>query len=185
MTDKQRVFAEHYAQSGNATQAAIAAGYSPRSAYSQGSRMLKNDEVAAFLRQLQADLAAKRTADAQEVRETLTAFLRDGKQKTCDRLRAADQLLRSGGEYLTRRPAACPDADVMSSADGDGGGVQIVLPWTGRPSEPFNAYETMSGEIVPCTGTDPTADLLIFISMDQAKTLEKMHYYEDDAELMD
>lgn len=45
LTTKQRRFIDAYLVSGNATQAAIEAGYSERSAYSQGSRLLKNAEV--------------------------------------------------------------------------------------------------------------------------------------------
>ena len=42
LNDKQRVFVEAYVRSWNATQAAIVAGYSEDTAYSQGPRLLKN-----------------------------------------------------------------------------------------------------------------------------------------------
>ena len=42
---KQRRFAEEYCIDFNATQAAIRAGYSEKTAYSQGSRLLKNVEI--------------------------------------------------------------------------------------------------------------------------------------------
>ena len=46
MNDKQRAFIDHYfANNMNATKAAIAAGYSEKTAYSQGSRLLKHAEV--------------------------------------------------------------------------------------------------------------------------------------------
>ncbi len=44
---RQRKFVDAYLVSGNATSAAIAAGYSERTAYSIGSRLLKNVEIAA------------------------------------------------------------------------------------------------------------------------------------------
>ena len=45
LTAKQQAFVEAYC--GNATEAALKAGYSPKTAYSQGQRLLKNDEVKA------------------------------------------------------------------------------------------------------------------------------------------
>lgn len=42
---KQQRFAEEYPIDLNATQAALRAGYSPKTAYSQGQRLLKNVEV--------------------------------------------------------------------------------------------------------------------------------------------
>lgn len=52
LTPKQRLFVESYASNGfNATKAAIAAGYSEATAYSQGSRLLKDVEIKAALDQ--------------------------------------------------------------------------------------------------------------------------------------
>ena len=45
LTDKQERFAQAYILHRNATEAAKAAGYAARSAYNQGYRMLKNDEI--------------------------------------------------------------------------------------------------------------------------------------------
>jgi phage terminase small subunit len=45
LTGKQQRFVEEYLVSFNATQAALDAGYSARTAYSQGQRLLKNVEV--------------------------------------------------------------------------------------------------------------------------------------------
>ena len=45
LTKKQRVFIEEYLQCWNATEAAKRAGYSKRTAYSQGQRLLKKAET--------------------------------------------------------------------------------------------------------------------------------------------
>lgn len=45
MKPKQRAFCLHYSQSFNATEAAIMAGYSPKTARQQGSRLLTNVDV--------------------------------------------------------------------------------------------------------------------------------------------
>lgn len=50
LTPKRKAFADEYIKNGgNATQAAIAAKYSEKTAYSQGQRLLKNVEVLAYI----------------------------------------------------------------------------------------------------------------------------------------
>jgi phage terminase small subunit len=50
-TDKQQAFIDEYLKCWNATEAALRAGYSERTAYSQGSRLLKNVEIAEEIQQ--------------------------------------------------------------------------------------------------------------------------------------
>ncbi len=51
---KQRKFCEYYIEfGGNATKAALSAGYSKKSPRQQGSRLLTNDDIAAYTRVLQ------------------------------------------------------------------------------------------------------------------------------------
>lgn len=57
LTDKQKIFVFEYLIDQNATQAAIRAGYSKKTAYSQGQRLLKNVEVQKFLGQYQDNRA--------------------------------------------------------------------------------------------------------------------------------
>lgn len=56
--DRRARFVAEYLVDHNATQAAIRAGYSPRSAYAQGSRLLKDDEVQAEIAKGREKLAA-------------------------------------------------------------------------------------------------------------------------------
>ncbi|WP_243546201.1 terminase small subunit [Pseudodesulfovibrio tunisiensis] len=51
LTARQRAFVQEYLVDLNATQAAIRAGYSKRSAYSQGQRLLKKAEIQAAIRE--------------------------------------------------------------------------------------------------------------------------------------
>lgn len=53
LTDKQKRFVEEYLIDLNATQAAIRAGYSKDTAYSQGQRLLKNVEVESAIQEAQ------------------------------------------------------------------------------------------------------------------------------------
>ena len=59
LTPKQQTFAQEYLASLNATQAAIRAGYSVKTAYSQGQRLLKNVEVQAVIQGIRAKLIQK------------------------------------------------------------------------------------------------------------------------------
>ena len=56
LSDKQERFAQAYVLHRNATEAAKAAGYSARSAYNQGYRMLKNDEIVERIADLENEL---------------------------------------------------------------------------------------------------------------------------------
>jgi len=66
-TDRRRAFVAEYLIDLNATQAAIRAGYSKRSAYSQGQRLLKNAEVQAEIAAAQAKRAQKTELTAEYV----------------------------------------------------------------------------------------------------------------------
>lgn len=59
MNARQRKFADAYLKNGNATQAAIAAGYSKKSAYVNGPRMLENAVVAEYIKSKQEKVAEK------------------------------------------------------------------------------------------------------------------------------
>jgi len=56
LTDKQERFAQAYVLHRNATEAAKTAGYSARSAYNQGYRMLKNNEIEERIADLENEL---------------------------------------------------------------------------------------------------------------------------------
>jgi phage terminase small subunit len=67
LTPKQALFVQEYATDCNATQAAIRAGYSVKTAYSLGQRLLKNAEVAASLSKHQE----RRLADLEITNERI------------------------------------------------------------------------------------------------------------------
>ena len=66
MNDKHKAFASEYVIDYNATQAAIRAGYSEKTAYSQGNRLLKNVDVQALIKELEAK-ASKRTEVSKDM----------------------------------------------------------------------------------------------------------------------
>ena len=76
MTETQKRFADEYLVDTNATQAAIRAGYSKKTAYSQGQRLLKNAEIKTYIDEQLEKMSSKKIADATEVMEYLTSVLR-------------------------------------------------------------------------------------------------------------
>lgn len=57
LTDRQIRFCEEYVKDENATQSAIRAGYSEKTAYSMGARLLKNVEIQNKIFNIRKDLA--------------------------------------------------------------------------------------------------------------------------------
>jgi phage terminase small subunit len=76
LTEKQTRFYQEYLVDSNATQAAKRAGYSERTAYSQGQRLLKNVEGQNYMKELMAEKEATLIADQDEVLKYLTSVLR-------------------------------------------------------------------------------------------------------------
>ena len=71
LNDKQRRFVQEYLVDSNATQAAIRAGYSRKTAEQQGPRLLGNVGVARLIREGQAELSRSTGINARTVLEEL------------------------------------------------------------------------------------------------------------------
>lgn len=76
LTKKQLLFANEYLKDCNATQSAIRAGYSKKTAYSQGQRMLKNVEVKKYIDEQLEKIKNEQIADAKEVITYLSSVMR-------------------------------------------------------------------------------------------------------------
>lgn len=76
MNARQKKFCDEYLIDCNATQAAIRAGYSQKSAYAIGEENLRKPELRAYINEQLERMHDQRIADAQEVLEYLTAVMR-------------------------------------------------------------------------------------------------------------
>lgn len=76
MTPKQQKFCDEYLISGNATDAAIKAGYSPKTAKQTGSENLSKPDLKQYIDDELEKLHSAKIADAQEVIEYLTSVMR-------------------------------------------------------------------------------------------------------------
>ena len=76
LTLKQQRFADEYIISGNATEAAIKAGYSKKTARSIADENLTKPDIKTYIDEKLKELSDKKIADQQEVLAYLTSVLR-------------------------------------------------------------------------------------------------------------
>lgn len=76
MNAKQKRFCDEYLSDCNATQAAIRAGYSPKTAKQIGQENLTKPDLKKYIDEQLEQIHSEKTADAQEVLEYLTAVMR-------------------------------------------------------------------------------------------------------------
>lgn len=76
LTIKQQRFCDEYLISGNATQAAIKAGYSPKTARNMAAENLTKPRICEYIENRLKELEAQKVADVTEVMQYLTRGLR-------------------------------------------------------------------------------------------------------------
>ena len=115
---KELKFAEEWLKTTNATQSAIKAGYSERTAYSAGSRLLKKVDVKQYIDERLAEMKENSIADTDEVMQFLSSTMRGDipdqfglDPALNDRLKAA--------ELIGKRYKLFTDKQEISGADGE------------------------------------------------------------------
>lgn len=115
---KELVFAEEWLKTTNATQSAIKAGYSARTAYSAGNRLLKKVDVKQYIDERLAEMKESSIADTNEVMQFLSSTMRGDipdqfglDPALNDRIKAA--------ELLGKRYKMFTDKQEISGADGE------------------------------------------------------------------
>lgn len=145
LTPKQAAFVDAYITSLNATEAALKAGYSKKTAYSIGGNLLKSPAIQAAMKERMESIQSDRIAGMEEVLRTITSIMRGGvmeevvttegsgpgkvkpvvvkkKASIRDRLKAAELLAK---RYGLDKPEEAADAEATSR-------VQIYIPDNGR-----------------------------------------------------
>lgn len=139
LTIKQKKFADEYIRIGNATQAAINAGYRPKAAGQMGNENLKKPQIAEYINEKLKELDVKKTMQIQEIMEKLTSIARgeikeerldkDGgivetRPLFADRLKAMDMLGKRYGMWNGMAQEAASQTviiDDMTDGDNDEG----------------------------------------------------------------
>lgn len=99
LTEKERIFADEYIKTTNATQSAIKAGYSEKSASSKGSQLLRKVKVRQYIDEVMSERSKNTIATADEVLQYLSRVM-NGEEKdafgldvsVADRTKAAELL---------------------------------------------------------------------------------------------
>lgn len=102
LTIKQKAFADYYLETGNATEAAVRAGYSKRTASTIGNENLKKPAILAYIDSRMKAADSKRIADADEVLQYLSRVMR-GEEKDQFGLDASLQDRTKAAELLGKR----------------------------------------------------------------------------------
>lgn len=118
LTQKQQRFVDEYIISGNATQAAIKAGYSKKTAKQMGTENLAKPIVKTAIEKRNAEIQSEKTADMTEVMEYLSSVMRgeqtesvatakgvyDGVEVSAkDRIKAAELIGKRNGAWTDKK----------------------------------------------------------------------------------
>ena len=114
MTPKQRKFCDEYIKTGNATQSAINAGYSQKTAKSIGAENLTKPDLKKYIDSKLKDISNNAIATAEETLTILTQIVRGehteqvitAEGDVIDKHPDTNQLIRTSAEILKRYPLA-------------------------------------------------------------------------------
>lgn len=122
LTPKQKAFVDYYIETGNATEAAIRAGYSKKTARVIGQENLTKPAIKQYIDKRNKVIESERIASITEVKEYWTRVMR-GEEKDQfgldaslqDRNKAAENLAKSYGMFINKIEANV-DATVNSTS---------------------------------------------------------------------
>lgn len=142
LTDKKKLFADHYLVELNATEAAKKAGYSEKTAYSQGCRLLKDVDVRAYIDPRQQKISDELEIDAKWVLNKLVTVV--------ERSLQAEPVMK--WDYNERK--------LMETGDYtfDSGGANKALELIGKTKSMFIEKVEHSGNMVIISGESNLED---------------------------
>lgn len=122
---RQRKFAEYYAQSGNAAESAVKAGYSTKYANTNASKLLQNTTIANYIKELSEKLKDERIMTAKDRQVLLSDIARDDENEPNDRIKAVDTLNKMTGEYIVKVNAKVEQSEKLSDVFRQLGGERL------------------------------------------------------------
>lgn len=99
---KQKAFADYYIMSGNATEAAIKAGYSTKTARFIGAENLTKPNIKSYIAERNKRIETPRIADMTEVKEFWSSMLRDSKCDPKHRLKASEYIAKTNAAFVEK-----------------------------------------------------------------------------------
>ena len=116
MTNRQQIFVEEYLQDFNATQAAIRAGYSKKTARAIAAENLTKPDISVAINTALNERKNALVADRQSRQIFWTSIMNDEKLDLKHRLRASELLAKSEGDFIEK---AKIEADVKGETLAD------------------------------------------------------------------
>ena len=102
LNEMQKRFADYYLETGNATESAKRAGYSKKTARSQGQRLLTNVDIKNYIEERATKLDKKRIADVKEVMQFYSDVMRGEVKERFDVDAALGDRISAGKEIMKR-----------------------------------------------------------------------------------
>jgi phage terminase small subunit len=118
---RQRAFIREYKKSGNATKAAIAAGYSAKTSAQMGSRLLKKAQIKAAMIEMSAKADSLAIASIAQRKEILSTLAREASLAGAgpsDAIRAIDTLNKMDGVYSATDAAVSVQFNIFTKSAG-------------------------------------------------------------------
>ena len=119
LNERQKKFAEFYAQCGNTVQSAVKAGYSENYAKANACKLLENVRVSEYIKTLTERAQDARIMNARERQIILSDIAKEAENDPTDRIKAIDVLNKMTGEYLVKVNADIDTAISISIDYGD------------------------------------------------------------------
>lgn len=107
LTAKQQAWVDYYKQGKTAAEAARLAGYRGKNHDVIGAQNLV--KLSHFIQERDAVLEAPRIADMQEINEFWTEIIRDGREKTADRIKASELRAKAAGAFVAKVEVSTPE----------------------------------------------------------------------------
>lgn len=99
---RQKAFVDEWLKCGNATEAAIKAGYSKKYAGTNADKLLKNTKIATYIAERQKQIEDSRIADVSEVLQFFSSVMRGEVKDQFEMDAALSDRLSAGRELMKR-----------------------------------------------------------------------------------
>lgn len=114
LNNRQKLFAEYYAQGNSAAESARKAGYSDSYAEHRTDEMLRNVEISAYIKELSDKFKDERILTAKDRQVMLSDIARDTENEPSDRIKAVDTLNKMTGEYTVKVDTTVKTSEKLS-----------------------------------------------------------------------
>lgn len=128
LNDKQKAFANEYLVDKNCTQACIRAGYSKKTAYSQGQRLLKNVEIRALIDKKLDKIEKKVGLTAERAMEEVAALATSNIKDILDYDPATREMtFKTPDKVPARFWQAAQEITVLHTPEGNGTAYKVKM----------------------------------------------------------